>query len=82
MSSSIDSQHHIHRHADEHGWRATCSSCGWSVTRRTRELRDQDIDAHELGNAVAQSEEVTECDSTTSTSTTTLLPKSNVEHPT
>lgn len=34
-------------------------SCGWRTVRRTRELRDQDIDAHQLGDAVAQSEQAT-----------------------
>ena len=38
-------EHHIHRHADEHGWRATCT-CGYSVTRRSRQLRDADSNAH------------------------------------
>jgi hypothetical protein len=39
--------HAIHRHTDERGYRASCL-CGWFTSRRTRELRDQDVDAHQL----------------------------------
>ena len=35
-------------------------SCGWRTLRRTRELRDQDADAHQMANALAIAEDATE----------------------
>ena len=40
--------HAVRRTATETGYRASCLACGWHTTRRTRELRDQDADAHQL----------------------------------
>lgn len=39
--------HQTFRYVDASGWRASCW-CQWSVTRKTRELRDQDADAHDV----------------------------------
>jgi hypothetical protein len=41
--------HHTRRWAAEAGYCAACR-CGWRTTRRTRELRDRDADAHEIGS--------------------------------
>jgi hypothetical protein len=44
-----DGEHHIHRSVDAYGWCASCT-CGWRTVRHTRQLRDQDVDAHQLDN--------------------------------
>jgi hypothetical protein len=54
-------QHRVRTSATADGWTAACT-CGWRTVRRTREQRDLDTDAHQLGNAVAQSEEATASD--------------------
>jgi hypothetical protein len=54
-------QHRVRTSATADGWTAACT-CGWRTVRRTREQRDQDTGAHQLGNAVAQSEEATASD--------------------
>jgi hypothetical protein len=41
--------HRIHVTTTTDGYRAVCT-CGWSVVRRTRELRQRDVDAHTMDN--------------------------------
>jgi hypothetical protein len=41
--------HRMHTSATAEGFAASCS-CGWRTVRRSRELRDQDVDAHQLDN--------------------------------
>jgi hypothetical protein len=38
--------HRIHVSTNSTGYRASCT-CGWRTVRRTRQLRDQAITAHE-----------------------------------
>jgi hypothetical protein len=54
-------EHRVHTSATEAGWSAACT-CGWRTVRRTRQLRDQDTDAHHMANALATAEEVSECE--------------------
>jgi 23S rRNA C2498 (ribose-2'-O)-methylase RlmM len=54
--------HRVRTSVDMTGWRGSCS-CGWSVTRRTRQLRDTDVDAHQMANALTITEKVNECES-------------------
>lgn len=39
-------QHLAIKYASAEGWIGSCW-CGWRTARKTRELRDRDVDAHE-----------------------------------
>jgi hypothetical protein len=54
--------HRIHTSATAAGWAAACT-CGWRTVRRTRQLRDTDINAHQMANALTTTEKANECES-------------------
>ncbi len=50
VEATVTGGHHLRRFTTVDGFEAACS-CGWRTCRRTRELRDRDADAHEIGSA-------------------------------
>jgi hypothetical protein len=52
-------EHRVRISVTVDGFAASCC-CGWRCCRRTREQRDTDVNAHELANALASSEDVTD----------------------
>lgn len=54
--------HYVRLHLTDLGWQGSCA-CGWRTSQATRQLRDQDVDAHQLGgdelDYITEREEVT-----------------------
>jgi hypothetical protein len=40
----------IHRWISDEGWHTWCSECPWTECRKTRALRDQAADGHEISH--------------------------------
>lgn len=45
--NNTTARHRVRRTVTESGFAGRCS-CGWATTRRTRQLRDRDVDTHEI----------------------------------